>query len=94
MPRGSSIAHEKHMASLRLPVRAVIGPMGIWVLYKTSADVDGYLDGDGDCDGDGNGNGYNDSDGDGDGDDDGNGNGNGEVDAKANANADFITVEV
>jgi len=40
-PLDSSIAGKKHMASLRLAVWAVIGPITMQVSYKTIPDVDG-----------------------------------------------------
>jgi len=38
------------MASLRLAVRAVIGPIGIRIPYETIADVDADVDADADAD--------------------------------------------
>ena len=84
--RDSSIACEKHMASLRLAVRTVIGPIGIRASYETNADVEADAEADADAD----------ADDDADANANANANDNAEADANANANAnaDAMTLEV
>jgi len=40
LPQGSSISGEKHMASLKVALRTIIGPIGFRVFYETIADLD------------------------------------------------------